>query len=43
MLNMANSQLYEEQMRNNLDQINHLNQDIEKEKAIEKKLTRVVS
>ena len=34
MINMANSQLYEEQMRNNLDSINLLNQEIEKEKSI---------
>ncbi len=43
MLNLTNSQAFEEQIKNNLDSINQLNNEIEKQRAIEKKLARVVS
>jgi len=42
-MNLANSQAFEEQIRFNMDEINYLNNDIEKERAIEKKLSRVIS
>lgn len=42
-MNLANSQAFEEQIKISMEEINRLNLDIEKERAIEKKLTRVIS
>ena len=42
-INLANSQAFEEQIKISMEEINRLNLDIEKERAIEKKLTRVIS
>ena len=42
-MNLANSQAFEEQIKISMEEINRLNVDIEKERAIEKKLTRVIS